>query len=139
MADTVVVVDTGLGITTAAILALAGSAPAFIDWGVGTTAPDPTDTAMETLTGCPEVRTDATGTDSVEMTDSTNDTYRVVGTIVKTDSAAAITEVGLFNTAGTGGPPPTGGTMFLHATFSAINLEIGNSIEFTIDTKFAQG
>ena len=139
MADTVVVVDTGLGITTAAVLGLGATAPAFIDWGVGTTAPDPTDTEMETLTGCPEVRTDATGTDSVVTTDSADDTYRVVGTIVKTDSAAAITEVGLFNSAGAGGPPPTGGTMFLHATFSAINLEIGNSIQFTIDTKYAQG
>ena len=139
MADTVMIVDTGLGITTAALLALAGSAPAFIDWGVGTTPPAVGNTTVEDTMGCPEVRTDATGTDAQAMTTTTNDTYRVVGTIVKTTGAAAITEVCTFDGAGAGGPPPTGDVLFLRATFSAINLEIDNSIEFTIDTVYEQG
>ena len=131
MADVVSVVDTGLTITAAQILALGAAAPAFIEWGVGVTPPVRANTDIEDSTGCTEARTDATGTDSVVASgDGGTDTYRVVGTITKIVGAAAITEVGTFTTL-------AAGDLFLRATFSAINLEIGNSIEFTIDTKFA--
>ena len=131
MADVVSVVDTGLTIVAAQVLALGASAPAFIEWGVGVTPPVRTNTDIQDSTGCAEARTDATGTDSVVASgDGGTDTYRVVGTITKADEAAAITEVCTFTSL-------AAGDLFLRATFSAINLEIGNSIEFTIDTKFA--
>jgi|GEM_PF-2031082 len=136
MADTVMIVDTGLEITVDALLALGASAPAYIQWGVGTTAPAVGNTGIEDTTNATESRT--TGTDSKQNGDSTGDTYRVVGTITKTGSGATIAEVVLMDGAGSGNPP-TGDTCFLRATFSGIALSVGNAIEFTIDTKYAQG
>ena len=133
MADAVLVVTTGLTLITNQLLALGAVAPSWLQWGVGTTEPLAADTDLETKTDCNEARVD--GTDSVVTTTLTDDTYRVVGTITKAGAVAAITEVGTFN-ATNGDTPPDGDTMFLRATFSAINLVIGNSIAFTIDTKF---
>jgi len=128
-ADDVLVVNGGREMTVDALLALGATAPAFLGWGVGATAVDPTDTDLDDQTDCGEARTDATGADSKVS----NYTYRVVGTITKAAAAAIIREVATFNGAGAGSPP-TGATMFLRAMFDAISLNIGNSIEFTIDT-----
>ena len=133
MADSVLVVTSGLTLITSQLLALGVVAPSWLQWGVGTTAPAAANVDLETKTDCNEDRVD--GTDSVETTTLDDDTYRVVGTITKEDAIAAITEVGTFNAASVT-DPPDGDTMFLRATFSAINLVIGNSIAFTIDTKF---
>lgn len=128
-ADDVLVVNGGREMAVDAILALGATAPAYLGWGVGATAVDPTDTDLDDQTGCGEARTDATGTDSKVS----NYTYRVVGTITKAAAAAIIRELCLFNGAGTGSPP-TGDTAFLRAMFDAISLNIGNAIEFTVDT-----
>ena len=134
MADTVLVVEDGLTIITSAVEALGATAPKWAQWGVGTTAPDPADADLETKTGCNE--TPRTNNDyAVTTTDADDDTLSAGALITKTVAGAAITEVGLFNAEGAG-TPPTGDTLFLRATFSAINLVAGNSIDFTIDTKF---
>ena len=72
------------------------------------------------------------GTGSQATTNTTNDTYQVVGTITCASSGAAITEVGLFDAL-------TSGNLFLRGTFSAINLNVADSIEFTIKTVYDQG
>jgi hypothetical protein len=61
-------------------------------------------------------------------TTTANDTYRVVGTLTA-NSNAAITEVGLFDAS-------TGGNMYVRGTFAVINLEAGDSIQFTIDCQY---
>ena len=58
-----------------------------------------------------------------------NDTYRVVGAITATGSRA-ITEVGILSAA-------DAGTLFRRATFDAVNVVSGDSISFTLNTKFA--
>ena len=49
------------------------------------------------------------------------------------NSSVAITEVGILNQAAL-----SGAKMFLHGTFSPINLNKGDSIEFTIKSQFNQ-
>ena len=133
MADSVLVVTTGLTIITTALVALDATGPQFVQWGVGTTVPNTADVDLEDKTDCNEAR--VADLDSVETTTKTDDTYRTTALITKAGAGAAITEVATFN-ATDAGTPPDGDTMFLRATFSAINLVVGNSIDFTIDTQF---
>lgn len=127
MADVVKVVDGGMAIVTNRIKG-AGTEPTYIGYGVGTTAAENVDTALESASA--EARTN--GTSTQQTTNTANDTYRVAGTIACTSSAKAITEVGLFDAS-------SSGNMFLRGTFSAINLNVGDSIAFTINTVFNQG
>ena len=119
----------GLDNLTAAWVAYA-SLPKYIQWGTGTGAAASAN--VVTTTSTTEART--TGTASQQTTTATNDTYQVTGTITAAGSRA-ITEVGLFDAAGSGSPP-TGGNMNVYADFSAINLSSGDSIAFTIKVVF---
>lgn len=126
MANVVKLVNVGLAVVADALVAYA-SAPHHIGWGVGTTPAAAGNTGLESASAESRVE----GTDSSETTTETDDTYQVVGEIVCAGAAKAITEVGLFTAA-------TDGILFVRATFSAINLEVGDSITWTIKTKFAQ-
>lgn len=95
----------------------------YHDSGVGTTAENVTDTAMETTDG--ESR--ATGT----QTESAATAYRSVGTISYT-STKAITEHGLFNDA-------TTGTLMDRTVFTAVNVVNGDSIAFTYTLTVSAG
>lgn len=95
----------------------------YHDSGVGTTAENVTDTAMETTDG--ESR--ATGT----QTESAATAYRSVGTISYT-TTKAITEHGLFNDA-------TTGTLMDRTVFSAVNVVNGDSIQFTYTLTVSAG
>ena len=95
----------------------------FHDSGVGTTAENITDTAMETTDG--ESR--ATGT----QTESAANAYRSVGTISYT-TTKAITEHGLFNDA-------SAGTLMDRTVFTAINVVNGDSIQFTYTLTISAG
>lgn len=95
----------------------------YHDSGVGTTAENVTDTAMETTDG--ESR--STGT----QTESASNAYRSVGTISYT-STKAITEHGLFNDA-------SAGTLMDRSVFSAINVVNGDSIQFTYTLTLSAG
>ena len=132
-ADVVFVTDDGMAITTDLLLEtpLVDAAPHWVDMGTGTTPATAADTVLETPGA--EAR-DGTGTSTQVTTSETHDTLQVVGTITESDGGAAITECGLFNSlAG------TTGFLYLRATFDAINLNDGNSIEFTIQVKYDQG
>lgn len=122
----------GLANVTAALLAYA-SVPKFLQWGTGSGVAV-TGTALGSTTGTTEARTN--GTASQQTTTTTNDTFRVVGTITALGTPA-ITEVGLWDAAGSGSPP-TGGNLCSYADFAAINLAIGDSITFTFDVKLDQ-
>jgi hypothetical protein len=126
MADVAVVSNKGLEITTNRIKG-AGEEPKYIGWGIGTTPAAAGDTALESAGA--EARTN--GTSSQETTNTTNDTYRVVGSIACAGSAKAITEVALFDAA-------VAGNLFLRGTFSPINVNAGDAITFTVDTVYNQ-
>jgi len=89
----------------------------YIAIGTGTTAESATDTALES-----EVDRQA-ATTSVETTNVTNDTAVWQATFTFTTSYA-ITESGIFDSA-------SGGTMLARKTFSAINVESGDSLQVT--------
>lgn len=95
----------------------------YHDGGVGTTAENVADTAIETTDG--ESR--ATGT----QTESAANAYRSVGTISYT-STKAVTEHGLFNDS-------SAGTLMDRSVFSAINVVSGDSIQFTYTITFTAG
>lgn len=126
MADAVKVTNNGLGIITNRIIG-AGTEPKYAGWGIGTTEAAEADTGLETASA--EART--TGTSSRQQTNDANDTYRVVAEIVCTGSDKAITEVALFDAA-------AAGNCFIHGTFTAINIGVQESIEFTINIVFNQ-
>ena len=128
MADTIYVVNNGLGLISAA---LAASSHKYVAWGTGTTAAAVSDAALETA-AAPTNVTAVTGTQTQQTTTTTNDTYQVVATITA-GGALAITEVGIFNQA-----TLSGATMYLHGTFSPINVSSGDSIQFTIKSVFDQ-
>ena len=124
MADAIMIINAGLALISEA---LAASASKYIAWGTGTTGPAAANTALETASA--EART--TGTQTQETTTTTDDTYQCVGTITCTGSGKAITEVGIFDAS-------TAGDMYLRGTFSAINVGVGDSINFTIKTVYAR-
>lgn len=129
MADVVYVTDSGLGIITNRIIG-AGTEPKYLGWGTSTTAATATDTALGTQASETST-TKVTGTGTRITTTTTNDTYQVVGIITCAGASKSITEVGLFDAA-------SSGTMFLHGTFDAINVNVGDSVEFTIKSQFNQ-
>ena len=90
MADTVYVVNNGLGLITAA---LSASSHKYVAWGTGVTAATVTDAALQTA-AAPTATTAVTGTQTQQTTTTTNDTYQVVATITAGGSLA-ITEVGI--------------------------------------------
>ncbi len=64
--------------------------------------------------------------------------YKSVATITYTGSYA-ITEHGLFNTAGAGGPPVVGGDLMDRTKFAAINVTNGMAVEFSFTISFTSG
>jgi hypothetical protein len=95
----------------------------YHDGGVGTTAENVANTAMETTDG--ESR--ASGT----QTESAANAYQSVGTIAYT-STKAITEHGLFNDS-------SAGTLMDRTVFAAINVVSGDSIQFTYTLTLTAG
>lgn len=84
--------------------------------------------ATDLATPATESRT--AGTDSAVTTTTTDDTFQVTGTITATGTRA-ITEVGVFDGAGSGNPP-SGANLAIYGDFTVINLASGDSITFTI-------
>jgi len=87
----------------------------YHDCGTGTTAAAVTDTALQTPAGTARVA----GTQS----SPTSGQYKTVVTVSFT-SSLAITEWGLFSAS-------TSGTLWDHRVFAAINVNNGDSIQFT--------
>lgn len=107
-----------------------GTEPRYVHWGTGTAAPADNNTGLQS----PRNEARVAGTSSIVTTTTANDTYRVIGTLTAS-GVVAITEAGLFDSAGSG-TPPTGGNLFIRGTFAALNLEAGDSIQFTIDAVY---
>jgi hypothetical protein len=121
--------NNGLANITAALVAYA-SIPKYLQWGTGSGAAASANAVTTTTTT--ENRT--SGTASQQTTTQTNDTFRVTGTIAAAGNRT-ITEVGVFDAAGSGSPP-TGGNMCLYGDFTGIGLVSGDSIAFTVNCAF---
>ncbi len=121
--------NAGLANITSAWLGYA-SVPKYLQWGTGSAAA--ASATAVTTTSTTESR--ATGTVTQQTTTVTNDTLQIVGTITAAASRS-ITEVGCFDSAGTGNPP-TGGNMCVYGDFTAVALNTNDSIQFTVQVKF---
>ena len=99
----------------------------YIAYGTGTTAPSATDTALET----PSAEARTAGIQALVTTNTTDDTYQVTATITCTTAAKAVTEVAIFDQA-------SGGNLFARFTFAPINLEVGDSVQFTLKSVMAR-
>lgn len=119
----------GFANATAALVAYA-SRPLYLGWGTGS---GQSASSTDLATAANESR--VTGTASQQTTTVTNDTYQVTGTITA-GGARAITELGIFDAAGSGNPP-SGGNLDLYGDFSVINLATNDSIAFTFQGKVA--
>lgn len=98
--------------------------------GTGVGAENATDAGL----GTPELDARTIGT---QVEDSSK-VYKSIATETF-DGVAAITEHGLFNTAGAGGPPVTGGVLMDRTVFAAINVVSTNQIEWTFTIAFTSG
>lgn len=119
------VVNTGKAIVTSRIKGL-GAEPVFLAWGTGAGTTAATDTTL--FTEASEAR--VSGTSSQVTTTTTNDTYRVVGTMTVAGAGKTITNVGLFDAA-------SAGNLFLKADFAGLPLSIGDSIALTLSVQFS--
>lgn len=121
--------NAGLANITAALLS--DNIMRYLQWGTGTGAAATANVVTTTTTT--EART--AGTASQQTTTVTDDAFQVVGTITAAGTRA-ITEVGVFDAAGSGSPP-TGGNMDIYGDFTVVNLAAADSIAFTVKVTFA--
>ena len=119
------IVNSGLAIVTNRMRSL-GTEPRWVHWGTGVTAPIGADTGLQTP--APEARVE--GVSSQQTTTATNDTFRVVATLVAT-APISITEAGLFDAS-------TAGNLFFRGTFPVLTLGVGDSVQFIFNTQMAR-
>ena len=99
--------------------------PEYLQWGTGA-APTETSTALTAANGTRVLATlSKVGSGDAAV-------LRIVGTITA-GGALTITEVGVFDAAGAGGPPATGGTMIFASDHTSTVLASGEGIAYQID------
>ncbi len=108
-----------------------GTEPVHVGWGTGAGTAAAGDTDLFT----PATEARVTGTSSVQTTSTTGDTYQVVGTITCSGASKTITNVGLFDAAGSGSPP-AGGNLYMHADHGSQALAVGDAIQYTLKTQY---
>jgi hypothetical protein len=104
-------------------LSAAGTEPKYVAWGTGAGTAAVGDTTL--FSEASESRTN--GTSSKVTTSTTNDTYRVTGTITA-DGSKTITNAGLFDAS-------TVGNLFMKGDFTGVALVVGESIAFTMNVQ----
>ncbi len=105
--------------------------PKYLQWGTGAGAGASGSTTVSTAAA--EAR--VAGTSSAVTTTNTNDTHQVVGTITSA-SGQTITNVGLFDAAGSGSPA-TGGVLYAIFDGLSVALLTGDAIQFTAKVQFS--
>jgi hypothetical protein len=105
--------------------------PHFVGWGTGAGAGAAGSTDLST----PATEARTSGTSTQVTTTVTNDTHQVVATITCAGAGKTITNVGIFDAAGSGSPPSGG---VLYAIFDGLSqaLLVGDSIQFTAKVQF---
>lgn len=122
-----VITNAGQAIVTNLVSGIGGTVPGYVAWGTGAGTAAVADTTLFTES-TEEARTN--GTKTRVTTTVTNDTYQVVGTITVVTSSKTITNVGLFDAS-------TSGNLFFKSDFTGLALAIGDSITFTLKTKYS--
>lgn len=104
--------------------------PRYMGWGTGAGAGSASSTDVST----PATEARVTGTSTQYTTSVTSDTHQVVGTLTA-NANKTITNLGIFDAAGTGSPPSGG---VLYAIFDGLSqaLNSGDSIQFTARIQF---
>jgi hypothetical protein len=105
--------------------------PKYLGWGTGAGAGAATSTDVSTA--ATEAR--VAGTSSQVTTTQTNDTHQVVGTITA-NGGKTITNVGLFDGAGSGSPP-TGAVLYAIFDGLSVALNANDAIQFTAKVQFS--
>lgn len=123
------IVVTTTGLAHMASLLDTEDAMKYLAWGTGTTEALVGDTGLQTP-AAPTAANAVAGAISIATEATTGDTMKVVGTITATQTAA-ITEVIICNQSAL-----SGASTFLRSTFDPINVNSGDSIEFTILVTF---
>jgi hypothetical protein len=117
-------VNTGKAIVTNYLNAGGATQPKYVAWGTGAGTTAATDTTLFTETG-----TRVSGTTTQQTTSTTNDTFKVVGTLTAGGSLT-ITNAGTFDAS-------TSGNLFVKGDFTGIALNSGDSIQFTVKVQFS--
>ena len=102
-----------------------GTEPNFVAWGTGAGTSAASDTTL--FSESAEAR--VSGTSTRVTTSVTNDTYQVVGTMTAS-APRAITNSGLFDASA------PADNLFLKTDFATVNLNGGDSIQFTFKVQF---
>lgn len=102
--------------------------PLYVGIGTGATGAARTAAAVDTALSTP-VESRVAGTSSNVTATNTNDTYQVVATVTAT-ATRAVDEAGTFDAS-------TSGNMDISATFAAVNLASGDSIQLTFKKTFS--
>jgi hypothetical protein len=104
--------------------------PRYLGWGTGAGAGSASSTDVST----PATEARATGVSTQFTTTVTSDTHQVVGTLTA-NANKTITNVGIFDAAGTGSPPSGG---VLYAIFDGLSqaLNSGDSIQLTARVQY---
>ena len=121
------IVNTGRAIVTNRLKG-AGTEPLNLAWGTGAGTTAATDTTL--FTEGPEART--AGTSTQQTTTTTNDTYRVVGTITAS-AGRTVTNAGLFDVI-----TSSSGNLYAKTDFTGIVLpSAGDAIQFTMNVVYS--
>lgn len=127
-----VLTNKGFAITADRIRTSPGTyttSPKFVAAGVGATGATRTAVAADTALSSELAEGRTSGTESVQTTTQTGDTYQVVGTVTATGPRAC-DEGGLFDAS-------SSGNMYTSATYNVISLVSGDSIAFTWRVKYS--
>lgn len=125
-----IVTEAGDAICSDLVSGLGGTVPKYQAWGIGTTAFAKASTALssETTTTNDPGYARIAATITRITTTYANDTVSLVATLTA-GAALAITEAALFDAL-------TAGNCFFGASFAAINLATGDTIQFTNEVAF---
>lgn len=119
------IVNTGRAVVTNRMVN-ATLPPTFLGWGTGAGTTAATDTTL--FTEASEAR--AVCTASQQTTTTANDTYRLVGTLTVAGAGKTITNAGLLDAS-------SAGNLYFKTDFTGVALNVGESIQFTINTQFS--
>ena len=125
-----VLTNAGKAITTNRLKGT-GTEPFWIGWGTGAG----TAVAGDTDLFAPAAEARVAGTSSQQTTTTSGDTYQVTGTLTVSGAGKTITNVGLFDAAGSGSPP-AGGNLFMHADHGSQVLGVGDGIRYTLKVQY---
>lgn len=118
--------NVGLALFISLLQAAAGR-PKYVGWGTGSGQ-----VAADTDLDTPATEARTNGTSSIVTTNVAGDTYRVVALLTVAGADKVITEIGIFDAAGSGSPP-AGGNMAFYSSFLPLSIEVGDTVTFTTD------